>query len=84
MASEDEDVCDQLRARMAQDPACAPDLEALAGAGPPPHHAGQAFARRYGLPPQAWWRVARARALLRGGCRWPTPRMPWASPIRLT
>ena len=28
------------------------------------------FARRYGLPPQAWlrnWRVARARELLRGG-----------------
>ena len=28
------------------------------------------FARRYGLPPLAWlrnWRVARARALLRGG-----------------
>lgn len=71
MASEDEDVCDQLRARMAQDPACAPDLEALARAQAR-HRTTlvKQFARRYGLPPQAWlrnWRVARARELLRGG-----------------
>ena len=54
MASEDEDVCDQLRARMAQDPACAPDLEALARAQAR-HRTTlvKQFARRYGLPPQA-------------------------------
>ena len=85
MASEDEDVCDQLRARMAQDPACAPDLEALAGAGPP-HHAGQAV-RALRLPPQAWlrnWRVARARELLRGGLPLADAAHAVASPIRLT
>ncbi|MGO4398547.1 AraC family transcriptional regulator [Achromobacter sp. PAB15] len=65
------DVCELLRARMAADPACAPDLEALARA----QHRHRTtlvkqFARRYGLPPQAWlrnWRVARARVLLRDG-----------------
>ena len=69
MASEDEDVCDQLRARMARDPACAPDLEALARAQAR-HRTTlvKQFARRYGLPPQAWlrnWRVARARTAAR-------------------
>ncbi len=65
------DVCALLRERMAADPACAPDLEALARAQDR-HRTTlvKQFARRYGLPPQAWlrnWRVARARALLRGG-----------------
>ncbi|SIT32996.1 AraC family transcriptional regulator [Achromobacter sp. MFA1 R4] len=65
------DVCALLRERMAADPACAPDLEALAQAQDR-HRTTlvKQFARRYGLPPQAWlrnWRVARARALLRGG-----------------
>jgi AraC-like DNA-binding protein len=65
------DVCELLRARMAADPACAPDLEALAQAQDR-HRTTlvKQFARRYGLPPLAWlrnWRVARARALLRAG-----------------
>ncbi|MGV2864485.1 AraC family transcriptional regulator [Achromobacter sp. AGC39] len=65
------DVCALLRDRMAADPACAPDLEALARAQDR-HRTTlvKQFARRYGLPPQAWlrnWRVARARVLLRGG-----------------
>lgn len=65
------DVCALLRERMAADPACAPDLEALAQAQDR-HRTTlvKQFARRYGLPPQAWlrnWRVARARVLLRGG-----------------
>ncbi|MNV52104.1 Virulence regulon transcriptional activator VirF [compost metagenome] len=56
---------------MAADPACAPDLEALARAQDR-HRTTlvKQFARRYGLPPQAWlrnWRVARARVLLRAG-----------------
>jgi len=56
---------------MAADPACAPDLEALARAQRR-HRTTlvKQFARRYGLPPQAWlrnWRVARARVLLRDG-----------------
>ena len=51
--------------------ACAPDLEALARAQAR-HRTTlvKQFARRYGLPPQAWlrnWRVARAREPLRGG-----------------
>ena len=87
MASEDEDVCDQLRARMAQDPACAPDLEALAGAGPPPHHAGQAV--RAPLRPAAAGLVAQ---LARGAGARTAARRPAAgrrracriSPIRLT
>ena len=88
MASEDEDVCDQLRARMAQDPACAPDLEALARAQAR-HRTTlvKQFARRYGLPPQAWlrnWRVARARELLRGGLPLADAAHAVASPIRLT
>ncbi|WAI82220.1 MULTISPECIES: AraC family transcriptional regulator [Achromobacter] len=65
------DVCALLRERMAADPACAPDLEALARAQDR-HRTTlvKQFARRYGLPPQAWlrnWRVARARVLLRAG-----------------
>ncbi|MFD4840991.1 AraC family transcriptional regulator [Achromobacter sp. NPDC058515] len=69
--AETADVCALLRERMASDPACAPDLEALALAQDR-HRTTlvKQFARRYGLPPQAWlrnWRVARARALLRGG-----------------
>lgn len=65
------DVCELLRQRMAADPACAPDLEALARAQDR-HRTTlvKQFARRYGLPPQAWlrnWRVARARMLLRDG-----------------
>ncbi|WMD22873.1 AraC family transcriptional regulator [Achromobacter seleniivolatilans] len=65
------DVCAMLRERMAADPACAPDLEALARAQDR-HRTTlvKQFARRYGLPPQAWlrnWRVARARTLLRNG-----------------
>ncbi|MGY6269647.1 AraC family transcriptional regulator [Achromobacter denitrificans] len=65
------DVCELLRERMAADPACAPDLEALAHAQDR-HRTTlvKQFARRYGLPPQAWlrsWRVARARVLLREG-----------------
>lgn len=65
------DVCALLRERMAADPSCAPDLEALAQAQDR-HRTTlvKQFARRYGLPPQAWlrnWRVARARVLLRGG-----------------
>ncbi|MGE8688722.1 MAG: AraC family transcriptional regulator [Achromobacter sp.] len=65
------DVCELLRARMAADPACAPDLEALARAQDR-HRTTlvKQFARRYGLPPLAWlrnWRVARARVLLREG-----------------
>ncbi|WP_244300704.1 helix-turn-helix transcriptional regulator [Achromobacter aegrifaciens] len=70
-ADDASDVCSLLRARMASDPACAPDLEALAVAQDR-HRTTlvQQFARRYGLPPLAWlrnWRVARARALLRDG-----------------
>jgi len=70
-ASDEPDVCALLRERMAADPACAPDLEAMAQAQDR-HRTTlvKQFARRYGLPPQAWlrnWRVARARALLRGG-----------------
>ena len=65
------DVCALLFERMRSDPACAPDLEALARAdGKHRSTLVKQFARRYGLPPQAWlrnWRVARARALLRGG-----------------
>ncbi|EHK66546.1 helix-turn-helix transcriptional regulator [Achromobacter arsenitoxydans] len=66
-----DDVCALLRQRMAADPACAPDLETLAQAQDR-HRTTlvKQFARRYGLPPQAWlrnWRVARARALLRAG-----------------
>lgn len=65
------DVCELLLQRMRADPACAPDLEALARAdGRHRSTLVKQFARRYGLPPQAWlrnWRVARARALLRGG-----------------
>ncbi|MBB1626986.1 AraC family transcriptional regulator [Achromobacter sp. UMC71] len=65
------DVCALLFERMRADPACAPDLEALARAeGKHRSTLVKQFARRYGLPPQAWlrnWRVARARALLRGG-----------------
>lgn len=65
------DVCELLRERMAADPACAPDLEALAQAQDR-HRTTlvKQFARRYGLPPLAWlrnWRVARARVLLREG-----------------
>lgn len=65
------DVCAMLHARMAADPSCAPDLQALAQAQDR-HRTTlvKQFARRYGLPPQAWlrnWRVARARVLLRGG-----------------
>jgi AraC-like DNA-binding protein len=65
------DVCALLRERMTADPACAPDLEALARAQDR-HRTTlvKQFARRYGLPPQAWlrnWRVARARVLLRAG-----------------
>lgn len=65
------DVCALLRERMAADPCCAPDLEALAQTQDR-HRTTlvKQFARRYGLPPQAWlrnWRVARARTLLRGG-----------------
>nr|WP_315846635.1 AraC family transcriptional regulator [uncultured Achromobacter sp.] len=65
------DVCALLRERMAADPSCAPDLEALAQAQDR-HRTTlvKQFARRYGLPPQAWlrnWRVARARVLLRDG-----------------
>ncbi|WP_258130629.1 helix-turn-helix transcriptional regulator [Achromobacter anxifer] len=65
------DVCALLRARMASDPACAPDLETLARAQDR-HRTTlvKQFARRYGLPPLAWlrnWRVARARVLLRDG-----------------
>ncbi|WP_371825569.1 AraC family transcriptional regulator [Achromobacter sp. GbtcB20] len=65
------DVCAMLLARMAGDPSCAPDLQALAQAQDR-HRTTlvKQFARRYGLPPQAWlrnWRVARARVLLRGG-----------------
>ena len=65
------DVCALLRERMASDPACAPDLEALAAAQDR-HRTTlvKQFARRYGLPPLAWlrnWRVARARVLLRDG-----------------
>ncbi|WP_180100220.1 helix-turn-helix transcriptional regulator [Achromobacter mucicolens] len=65
------DVCALLHARMAADPSCAPDLQALAQAQDR-HRTTlvKQFARRYGLPPQAWlrnWRVARARVLLRGG-----------------
>ncbi|MFJ3463166.1 AraC family transcriptional regulator [Achromobacter spanius] len=65
------DVCALLRERMAADPSCAPDLEALAHAQDR-HRTTlvKQFARRYGLPPQAWlrnWRVARARVLLRAG-----------------
>lgn len=65
------DVCALLRERMAADLACAPDLEALARAQDR-HRTTlvKQFARRYGLPPQAWlrnWRVARARVLLRAG-----------------
>ncbi|WP_235512290.1 helix-turn-helix transcriptional regulator [Achromobacter sp. Root565] len=65
------DVCALLRERMAADPSCAPDLEALAQAQDR-HRTTlvKQFARRYGLPPQAWlrnWRVARARVLLRAG-----------------
>ncbi len=65
------DVCALLFERMRADPACAPDLDALARAeGKHRSTLVKQFARRYGLPPQAWlrnWRVARARALLRGG-----------------
>lgn len=65
------DVCALLLQRMRADPACAPDLEALAQAeGRHRSTLVKRFARRYGLPPLAWlrnWRVARARALLRGG-----------------
>lgn len=65
------DVCALLFERMRADPACAPDLEALARAeGKHRSTLVKQFARRYGLPPQAWlrnWRVARARALLREG-----------------
>lgn len=69
--SDASDVCALLRERMAADPACAPDLEALARAQSR-HRTTlvKQFARRYGLPPQAWlrnWRVARARVLLRDG-----------------
>ncbi|TRM52616.1 AraC family transcriptional regulator [Achromobacter sp. LC458] len=69
--SDASDVCALLRERMATDPACAPDLDALARAQDR-HRTTlvKQFARRYGLPPQAWlrnWRVARARVLLRGG-----------------
>lgn len=68
---EDADLCELLWQRMRADPACAPDLEALARAdGRHRSTLVKQFARRYGLPPQAWlrnWRVARARALLRGG-----------------
>lgn len=65
------DVCALLRERMAADPCCAPDLEALAQTQDR-HRTTlvKQFARRYGLPPQAWlrnWRVARARVLLRAG-----------------
>jgi len=65
------DVCALLRERMAADPSCTPDLDALAQAQNR-HRTTlvKQFARRYGLPPQAWlrnWRVARARVLLRGG-----------------
>lgn len=66
-----QDVCELLRQRMAADPACALDLEALAQAqGQHRTTLVKQFARRYGLPPQAWlrnWRVARARLLLRNG-----------------
>ena len=69
--STEPDVCALLFERMRSDPACAPDLEALARAeGKHRSTLVKQFARRYGLPPQAWlrnWRVARARALLRGG-----------------
>ncbi|WP_088153842.1 helix-turn-helix transcriptional regulator [Achromobacter xylosoxidans] len=70
-ADDEPDVCALLRARMALDPACAPDLEALALAQDR-HRTTlvKQFARRYGLPPLAWlrnWRVARARVLLRDG-----------------
>ncbi|QKH33601.1 AraC family transcriptional regulator [Achromobacter pestifer] len=70
-ADDESDVCALLRARMASDPACAPDLEALAAAQDR-HRTTlvKQFARRYGLPPLAWlrnWRVARARVLLRDG-----------------
>lgn len=65
------DVCELLWQRMRADPACAPDLEALARTdGRHRSTLVKQFARRYGLPPQAWlrnWRVACARALLRGG-----------------
>ena len=88
MASEDEDVCDQLRARMARDPACAPDLEALARAQAR-HRTTlvKQFARRYGLPPQAGCATGAWRGrenCCAAACRWPTPRMPWASPTRRT
>lgn len=70
-AAQAPDVCELLRARMAADPACAPDLEALAQAqGRHRTTLVKQFARRYGLPPLAWlrsWRVARARVLLREG-----------------
>ena len=66
-----QDVCELLRQRMAADPACALDLEALAQVqGRHRTTLVKQFARRYGLPPQAWlrnWRVARARLLLRNG-----------------
>lgn len=70
-ADDASDVCALLRERMASDPACAPDLEALAAAQDR-HRTTlvKQFARRYGLPPLAWlrnWRVARARVLLRDG-----------------
>jgi AraC-like DNA-binding protein len=70
-ADDASDVCSLLRARMASDPACAPDLAPLAVALYR-HRTTlvKQFARRYGLPPLAWlrnWRVARARALLRDG-----------------
>ncbi|MGH8817252.1 MAG: AraC family transcriptional regulator [Achromobacter pestifer] len=65
------DLCALLRERMAADPSCALDLEALAQSqGRHRTTLVKQFARRYGLPPQAWlrnWRVARARTLLRGG-----------------
>ncbi len=70
-AAQEPDLCELLRQRMAADPACAPDLEALARARER-HRTTlvKQFARRYGLPPLAWlrnWRVARARVLLREG-----------------
>ena len=81
MASEDEDVCDQLRARMAQDPACAPDLEALARRRPATaprwsssSRAATACRRRPGCATGAWRGRANCCA---AACRWPTPRMPY-------
>lgn len=51
------DVCALLFERMRADPACAPDLEALARAeGKHRSTLVKQFARRYGLPPQAWLR----------------------------